>query len=115
MMSNLIEQLKGPFNYAPRKKGEPHYLKVPEQLIEAVFSRIKKLEYDRDLYKATCMADDSLIKQLQNHIKELKQIIIDNELHDSACGITTSIKGWEIGEYDCYLSKWQQTQEKNDG
>ncbi|NNF60710.1 MAG: hypothetical protein HKN06_05175 [Gammaproteobacteria bacterium] len=33
--NNLAEQLKGPFNYASRKKGEPHYLKVPESLIEA--------------------------------------------------------------------------------
>ena len=74
-MSDLIEQLKGPFNYAPRKKGEPHYLKVPEQLIEAVFSRIEELEEEnrafQDSYNAAMRRIDLLERaQEKNHERD---------------------------------------------
>ena len=41
---------------------------------------------DRDLYKATCMADDALIKQLQAKVKELEEFI----KHDYI-----SMKNWQ--------------------
>ena len=67
-MSELIEQLKGPFNYAPRKKGEPHYLKVPEQLIEAVFSRIKELDAQLVYAEEENTALQIEIDKLQNEL-----------------------------------------------
>ena len=36
------------------------------------FNKVEELTADRDLYKATCMADDALIKQLQTEVKALK-------------------------------------------
>jgi hypothetical protein len=37
--------------------------------------RIAELTADRDLYKATCMADDALIKQLQAKVEEERCIL----------------------------------------
>lgn len=52
MKNDLIERLKGPFNYAPRKKGEPHYLKVPENLIEEVTEALSA-PMDEDVERVT--------------------------------------------------------------
>ena len=38
-------------------------------------AKVEELTGDRDLYKATCMADDALIKQLQAKVEELEDEI----------------------------------------
>ncbi len=86
----------------------PYFLRRPDAIQNDVREHIEKLQQRIETQRQQLSKQIDHAEEQQQRIDELKQIIIEAELHDSACGITFGPEGFETGECDCYLSEWQE-------